>query len=263
VAAAMSLQGEMHRSQKAIWMGLIALLLVVELRAISKDRLDANTKALQDQQRQAASVQGIRDKQDKDFKATAEGLEAEIQNSEALMNEEVQTNSLTQKSLANITGGDSFVVLEQAGNAKSPGATERPIWLAEIKGDSNLHDVTAQIVDLAKFDQYDKLHPVPSFSELQQLAVILPMGDFAVHTSRTLELPGLTEPERLNIFFSALNGLWTENYAYRLINQKMEIALQVTRLKGKRPAVIFKSISKGFPTDKAGRPLDESGKPLW
>jgi hypothetical protein len=74
VAATMSVHGDMRGWQKAIWMGLIGLLLIIELRAISKDRTDSDTKASAALAAQDSKFQAIRDTQDEDFKATADGL---------------------------------------------------------------------------------------------------------------------------------------------------------------------------------------------
>jgi hypothetical protein len=74
VAAAMSIHGEMRGWQKAIWMGLIGCLLIVELRSISNDRSAAYQQALVDRNNQDLAFKGVRDAQDKDFSATAQSL---------------------------------------------------------------------------------------------------------------------------------------------------------------------------------------------
>jgi hypothetical protein len=74
VAAAMSIHGEMRGWQKAIWMLLIGGLLVVELRTITKEKAESETKALADRAEQDARFADIRKAQDEDFKQTAEGL---------------------------------------------------------------------------------------------------------------------------------------------------------------------------------------------
>ena len=78
VAAAMSIHGDMRGWQKAVWMLLIGLLLIVELRAISKDRADADARALEDRKAQDTAFKSVRDAQDLDFKATAGGLSTAI-----------------------------------------------------------------------------------------------------------------------------------------------------------------------------------------
>jgi hypothetical protein len=78
VAAAMSVHGDMRPWQKVFWMILIGVLLVIELRAISKDRADSDAKALADRQAQDLAFRAVKDAQDKDFKETAGGLETAI-----------------------------------------------------------------------------------------------------------------------------------------------------------------------------------------
>ena len=78
VAAAMSIHGDMRGWQKAIWMVLIGLLLVIELRTISKDRADSDRKALSDRAEQDKNFKNIRTAQDDDFRHTADGLKAAI-----------------------------------------------------------------------------------------------------------------------------------------------------------------------------------------
>jgi membrane protein implicated in regulation of membrane protease activity len=74
VAAAMSVHQAMDSWQKILWMVIIAVLLIVELRAISNDREASQQQALQDRKNQDESFKKVRDAQDKDFSATAAGL---------------------------------------------------------------------------------------------------------------------------------------------------------------------------------------------
>lgn len=78
VAAAMSIHGDMRPWQKVSWMVHIGNLLVIELRAISKDRADNDAKALADRQAQDLAFKTVRETQDADFNGTASGLEAAI-----------------------------------------------------------------------------------------------------------------------------------------------------------------------------------------
>lgn len=77
-AAAMSVHDEMKGWQKCIWLLVIGAFLITELRAIHKDRLDNDAKALVDRQGQDLAFKGVRSVQDADFKATADGLTAAI-----------------------------------------------------------------------------------------------------------------------------------------------------------------------------------------
>jgi hypothetical protein len=265
VAAAMSIHGEMRGWQKAIWMLLIAALLRVELRAISKDRTETEANALHAQKVQEESFGAIRQRQDADFRQTAQDLQTEIQQSKALMTQIVQTNETAQKTLRNVTGGDSFVVLERLwGDVKSPESTIGPNWIMYSQGDANLHQINAQIVDLDRFDAVMRDNPKPSYAQIQQLYLNVSLGDMASNSSRTLTIPALGQGQvKLNIFFSGMNGFWIENYTCRQINGTMVTALRVFRQDQKKEKVIFKKINPGFPVDSSGHPLDQEGKPIW
>jgi hypothetical protein len=77
-AASMSIQNDMKGWQKAIWMLLIGILLIVELRAITKDRTDSNARLIQARADQDAAFHGIRETENSNFRATAKGLETAI-----------------------------------------------------------------------------------------------------------------------------------------------------------------------------------------
>ena len=74
-AAVMSVHPNMTDRQKFCWILLLGGLLVVELRAISKDRADAETKALKDRKQQDLEFQTIRTQQNTAFAGTADRLE--------------------------------------------------------------------------------------------------------------------------------------------------------------------------------------------
>ena len=77
-AAVMSIHDEMKGWQKGIWLLVIGAFLITELRAINKDRVDSDVKALADRSAQDKPFKAVRDVQDADFKATANGLETAI-----------------------------------------------------------------------------------------------------------------------------------------------------------------------------------------
>jgi hypothetical protein len=97
IAAVMSVHGEMRPWHKVVWMLLIGALLVVEFRAITKDRADF------------ASAEAIRRHQENDsFKAIVDGLKASIAQSQEQFN---ATMEKTNQVLQNVTGGDAYAVL--------------------------------------------------------------------------------------------------------------------------------------------------------
>jgi hypothetical protein len=78
-AAAMSVHDEMLGWQKGIWLLIIGAFLITELRAISKDHIQSEARALADRKTQDAAFKGVRNTQDADFRATAQSLESAIQ----------------------------------------------------------------------------------------------------------------------------------------------------------------------------------------
>jgi len=257
VAAAMSVHGEMRGWQKAIWMSLIGSLLLIELRSIRGDRISADIQAKADRQTQDDNFQRVRKKQDDDLKQTADGLATEIRQSSALMSELARTNSIATKSLANITGGSSFAVLERT----------NPLWTVTNMGDSRLSQLLVTIIDVDKFNQAMKSRSNPKVIDINQIIQLnlnLPVGDIAAHTGRAFTIPSLPPgPVRLSVTFYAMNGYWNENYEARQINNNLEVALRVTRQQGRQLRVLYTNISAAFPKDKGGHPLDDGDKPLW
>jgi hypothetical protein len=74
LGAVMSVQPPLRGFQKAVWIVLIAMFLVTELRAIRKDRDDSNAQALKDRKEQDEKFQGIRESENRQFSATADRL---------------------------------------------------------------------------------------------------------------------------------------------------------------------------------------------
>jgi hypothetical protein len=85
-AAAMSVHDGMRGWQKGIWLLIIGAFLITELRAISKDRADEQHQAMHDRQAQDAAFAGVRDTQNANFAATANGLKVAISGIETTLN---------------------------------------------------------------------------------------------------------------------------------------------------------------------------------
>lgn len=81
LAAAMTVNEGMQPPQKAIWMIVLGMFLVVELIAITHDRSANERKALSDRAEQDSKLAQIRKQEDVEFVATIRGLNAAIQTS--------------------------------------------------------------------------------------------------------------------------------------------------------------------------------------
>jgi hypothetical protein len=77
-AAAMSVHDDMKGWQKGLWMVVIGAFLITELRAISKDRAEAQLQASLDRQAQDTAFFHIRETQNANFTATASNLTTAI-----------------------------------------------------------------------------------------------------------------------------------------------------------------------------------------
>jgi hypothetical protein len=77
-AAAMSVHDDMKGWQKGLWMLIIGAFLVTELRAIHKDRIEAQQQAIGDRNAQDGAFAAVRKTQNDDFSATALGLTTAI-----------------------------------------------------------------------------------------------------------------------------------------------------------------------------------------
>jgi hypothetical protein len=75
-AALMSIQGGMKKLQKAVWMVVIGLFLVVELRSIKSDRADSEAKALQAKKNADAAFAEVLRTEHDNFASTAKGIKA-------------------------------------------------------------------------------------------------------------------------------------------------------------------------------------------
>lgn len=105
VAAVMSVHPDMQPWQKGLWMLVIGAFLVVEFRAINKDRSDNQT-----------AQNNARTEEAKAFKRIADGINtAIVNNQEAFavsMGRMNKLGELTKKDIDEATGGDSFCYID-------------------------------------------------------------------------------------------------------------------------------------------------------
>jgi membrane protein implicated in regulation of membrane protease activity len=104
LAAAMSVHPDMLPWQKFVWLLLIGAFLFTELRAISKDKTAMDQKALEDRGAQEKGFEGVRQKQNQDFKATAKSLETAIGGIQSTL----KTTNRELNSLENATWNFAF-----------------------------------------------------------------------------------------------------------------------------------------------------------
>ncbi len=262
VAAAMSIHVDMRGWQKALWMLLIGVLLVIELRAISKDRRDSDSKAqaVHDQQQQA--FQKVLDAQDKDFKATAKSLtdayaqsqqqfETTMRQSKTIFGETKSINALSTKNLIAITGGRDRPYFELSFDGNMPG---RYYLSLSNTSDHAYRGLQAQIEDVNKImNLYDSRNPHAFFIEDQLLTTTtVKIGDVGISQAFTMQhqLPDQRGNDLvyLRIYFTSLTGFWGEDIIVR--KDKSGKAYRAIRRVGENGMI--ETIDPGFPMDSKG-----------
>lgn len=228
----MAVHLDMGRTQKFIWILLIGGFLWLEFRAVEKDRADF------------ADREAVRTKSEHDeFQRIADGITASMQENETRFD---QTLNTIGRNINTVTGGPSFCYMNAIGNVT-------PIFLHA--GDFPIYDVEARVVDLDRWKQLGM-----DVGNMDAVTTFVRVGDLTPHASIVRKEIALgAPPHNLNIFFSARNGFWTQEWRQVLISGRLVSALKVQRLlidkggKGNAPATVYQKIDKDFPRDKDGK----------
>jgi hypothetical protein len=237
VAALMSIQGDMKGWQKAIWMLIIGAFLVVELRAINKDRVDAQKQANLDRATQDHSFAGILAEQNRQFKERKDGFSGTYERVTGVLATTQKVSTLAQDTLSNITGGESF------GYAIPGTANGSPIVM--ILHNDGMQPLTVHIRALyIPGPGCDLWGEITSCMEKQADLFPTPIDMATVAAKSAMRIPPLfntrmdpdgTAQYRLEI--RAQNGIAVEDIWFRPSNSKSGIAyrMDVTRLVSGKP----------------------------
>jgi hypothetical protein len=182
VAALMSVQEHMQGWQKAIWMILIGVLLIVEMRSIKVDRGRADAQVLQDRRAQDDNFRQLREQEGQEFEATLAGLKnqfsatisgfdtsrrLENQHFGSLLREQTRLFSGMQRSaqdtLNALTGGDSYGVIFPLLVAGSGEPAEDRLMIT-VRGKNALWDVRVDMKEGPIDAQYEASHVNEYFS---------------------------------------------------------------------------------------------------
>ena len=124
--------------EKALWTVLLFALLLLEIKSVYQDRTEHDKEQAE-----------ARERETQNFVAIANGISGTIQQSQqhfdATMAKSDQLTQLSQESLANITGGDSYAYIA-AGIGSSP-PFQLQVW---VKGKHAVHNLLAEIQTLPK-----------------------------------------------------------------------------------------------------------------
>lgn len=256
----MSVQPDLRSWQKAIWITLIALLLRLELQAISKDRQESALAALAAQARQEQHFGEIRSQENKELDRTAERIKvsaAQFQETMTKNDQIIRSAShivrLARENINAATGGDSYAVVW-------PGefANDTMSFTIVHKGTYPLHSLRLNISDSAEFERISQSVPLPSLSQLQALQKVEAIGDLPnIASFLQTRMPFDPRKDQIDyhIIFFALNGTWDELLQFRKVNGGWQWAARIKRPSPHGAKVLEEDIQPNYPR--------ENGKIAW
>jgi len=220
---------------------LIIALMFTENRAIDKDRRDFATEQSR-----------TRDEENRQFSGIGDTITSNVQR--LLDNSAAQFNTTiagVNTSIKTVTGGDSMCWISAT--------PSQNILMAIQKGQYPLRGVVARMTDLEQFSKLATSQPL-NFNDIAAASTTYEIGDMATHSTKILStnynLGG--DKHSFNVFFSGLNGFWTELLRIRRVKGEWVQAIKVIRNltdKDGKPyeKVVFQSIDKKFPTGPGGK----------
>lgn len=222
------------------WILLLVLLLVTEFRAIDKDRADSAREFAAQRKEQDDKFQNVLGVQNKDFAATAQSLEQTYSQSQKQFS---ATMGGISREIDTVTGGNSYIVFTYVPD-------QRFLYFGHV-GNYTLTSVLVRIVDLDSptKDFFGTMFPLQDLTRGHGLSQPVPAA-----LNRPLDKLDL------NVFFTAHNGDWTEQFRARRTGDGWTRAIRVqgafsSMTKG---AILCETIDKGFPIDT----LDKDFKQL-
>jgi hypothetical protein len=244
VAAAVTFRKEPSVPEKAVWIVLLTLLIVAEIRNLYV--ADAH---------QASIFGNIQH----GLEVTASGLDATTRRVEESAQKEREQFEVTrlgiEKSIDTVTGGSTFSIV-----TASPIENEFVLFVT-AKGNSPLHEVTTDMVDVDAMKAVTAGKHEITFEEIQSFTQTLPMLPFLSSTGGRIltRIPvGARTKRNLHFNFFSLNGLWSVILKLEFINGQWAQAEKVTKesepIHGKRTTrVLYTFSTPTFPKDKGGR----------
>jgi hypothetical protein len=236
-AAIMALRPEMTGREKWLWTMTLFAFAWIEIRAINHDRDENDTK-------QRAFIEDQR----RHFGDIAKEIGTAIAKSEAQFNE---TLASVGENVKTVTGGDSVCYLMISPN--------QGILFAMQRGRYPLHDVSVRMSDLDKANGLLATRPL-TMDNVFAADTNFQIGDMPVNGSKILDTHYKLTGNKysFNIFFSGLNGFWTEELRLRLVNGEWTQAARVTRtVTAKNGRVyekfVFQKIDRNFPRSSDGK----------
>jgi hypothetical protein len=232
----------MGRGEKAVWVLLVTLLTVFELRTITWSDQDSEKDREYAQCVEHRQFQGVLDAENADFVATAAALEKSYEQSHQQFNTTIGGIS---KEIGTYTGGHSYLVLYYV-----PG---QGFLMFSQKGEYSVFDAQARIADLDT-----------PMTPQNIMGTTVNIGEVPKGLSASLSVPRELIEKRagvsLNVFFVARNGQWTEQLRTRRIKDGWTYAIRVQGIFSdlKKSRIVCESVAKDFPMEA----LDKDFKAL-
>jgi hypothetical protein len=220
----MSVHADMRPWQKGAWILLMGAFLILEFRAIDKDRADNETKQTALRKEERKSFQSVLQQNQQQFSTTMNG---------------------TKENINNITGGDSFCFLDVF-YPNDPG----PYWTAFQRGGYPLYEVEARVVDVNKFDKLIAGNSAANISiatsgsnTILKINNLSPKQAHAGRGPLSLDASG---HQKFDVYFMARNGFWTELLRLQRQHDKWYEAKRVLRIDDGKERIIFEQVDKGY-----------------
>ena len=228
VAAAMSIHAEARTWQKAAWMLLIGSFLLVEFRAIRKDRADfASAEA----SKRAEENAKFRSEENSKFQKITEDLKASTKANQFQL---AATMSRLDQNMNVLNGGKSYCYL----TFNIDGLPR-----LALAGKNMLYELRVNVLDAAT-----------PFIVGNEWLVGSPVyiGELAPGSSRSMQ--DIEKPNNLNlvIFFAAKNGFWYEQFRGLYKEGTWVEAIRVFKGPFPKGVLLFREIDKEFPRGKNG-----------
>jgi hypothetical protein len=174
-----------------------------------------------------------------------EKLNAQLQ--EQLLKQTATIAELSRENISTLTGGNSFCYLTFS-NPRQGGVA---MLMAVEEGKFPLHDVEIRMVDLEAFSGANQPGQQVTFQSSAAGSTTFRVAAFAPNSAQVLAVfsLGSSDSRDFNVFFSAVNGFWTENLRIRKVDGAWRQAIRV-ETQDARPRVLFQRVEPGFPKAK-------------
>jgi len=223
--------GPFTSTEKCVWVLIAISLVVVELRAIESDRQKFSNEQTQIRKNENDKFAAILSQNQKDFSATIGKIETLLQASEEAINSTI--------------GGDSYCRVEF--EHMSPDQNKLTPWALNM-GQFPLYGVSVRVVDVGSLSSTNQQEAffgsIFSIGELPS-SMATPIPTWSINLASH-------EDRLFNLFFSARNGLWTQQTKFHYFEGKWIWATRVLRTHGGHEKQLYTEIDPYFPRDLNG-----------